>query len=90
VQLGALAGVSKAELQFGFDVMSAETPCAGARLVIAEAPAVVHCAQCAAEFALADPAYPLCPKCGTAAISVVRGKELILLSIEVCDEPAGG
>ena len=43
VQLGALAGVSKAELQFGFDVVSAGTPFAGARLEIEEIAAAVDC-----------------------------------------------
>jgi hydrogenase nickel incorporation protein HypA/HybF len=89
VQLGALAGISKAELRFGFDVVSAGTPLAGARLEIEEIPAVIDCPHCQARFLLADSDYPVCPICGATAVGVVQGKELTLMSIEVRDVAAG-
>ena len=82
VQLGALAGVSKEELLFGFSAVAAETTCAGARLEIAEIPAVIHCSQCGVESVLAEGEYPLCPRCGTPAVQIMQGKELIITSIE--------
>jgi hydrogenase nickel incorporation protein HypA/HybF len=83
VQLGALAGVSKDELLFGFVAMSDGTPCAGALLEVTEMPAVVHCPHCGVDFAVAETEYLLCPTCGTPAILVMQGKELLITSIEV-------
>jgi hydrogenase nickel incorporation protein HypA/HybF len=82
VQLGALAGVSNEELQFGFSAVATETACAAARLEIVEIPAVIHCPQCGVESVLAEGEYPLCPRCGTPAVQVIQGKELIITSIE--------
>lgn len=85
IQLGALAGVSKEELAFGFEAMSEQTPCAGAQLEIEEIPALVHCPQCNLDFAVTDAGFLLCPECGSAAVLVLQGKELLLTSIEVKD-----
>jgi hydrogenase nickel insertion protein HypA len=90
VQLGPLAGVSKAELVFGFDIVAAGTPFADVRLEIEDVPVVISCAQCQAEYTLEPPLFPLaCPTCGTMAVRVVRGKELTLKSFEVSDDAAG-
>lgn len=86
VQLGALAGVSKDELVFGFGAVSPDTPCADAQLEIEEVPAVVHCPQCGIDFSVTDVDHLPCPTCGTPAVLVVQGKELILASIEVQEE----
>ncbi len=86
VQLGALAGVSKDELLFGFEVTAPQTPCEGAYLEIEEVPAVVHCPQCGVNFAVADADDLLCPTCGTPSVLVIQGKELIISSIEIRDE----
>jgi hydrogenase nickel incorporation protein HypA/HybF len=88
VQLGALAGVSKDELLFGFEAVSSETACAGAHLEIDEVPAVVHCPQCGIDFAVTDVQHLLCPICGTPAVLVLQGKELILNSIEAREAEA--
>jgi hydrogenase nickel incorporation protein HypA/HybF len=86
VQLGALAGLSKDELAFGFEVMSKQTPCAEAQLEIEEIPAVVHCSQCGSDYSVADSNRLFCPTCGTPAVLVLQGKELLITSIEVKDE----
>jgi hydrogenase nickel incorporation protein HypA/HybF len=86
VQLGALAGVSKDELLFGFVAMSDGTPCADALLEVTEVPAVVHCPHCGIDFAVADANYLLCPICSSPAVLVMQGKELLITSIEVKDE----
>jgi hydrogenase nickel incorporation protein HypA/HybF len=86
VQLGALAGVSIDELTFGFEVMSQDTPCANAQLEIEEIAGVIHCPACEADFTLAEDDDLLCPHCGTPAVKVIQGKELLLTSIEVYQE----
>lgn len=85
IQLGALAGVSKDELAFGFEVMSKQTPCADARLEIEEMPALVHCPHCDLDFSVIEATQLLCPSCGTPAVLVLQGKELLLTSIEAGD-----
>ena len=62
-----------------------QTPCAGAYLEIEEVPAVVHCPQCGIEFAVADAGNLLCPTCGTPAVLVMQGKELMITAIEVTE-----
>lgn len=83
VRLGPLAGVSKEELAFGFDVVTRGTPFDGASLEIEEVPAVVACDDCGAESQLAEPEPLLCPSCGGTNVRVVQGKELMLQSIEM-------
>jgi hydrogenase nickel incorporation protein HypA/HybF len=86
IQLGALAGVSKEELAFGFEVMSKATPCAGAHLQIEEIAAMAHCPHCDLDFSPEDAGFLLCPRCGTGAVLVLQGKELLISSIEIQDE----
>jgi hydrogenase nickel incorporation protein HypA/HybF len=85
IQLGALAGVSKEELTFGFEVMAKQTSFDGAHLEIEVIPAVVHCPQCGVDFSVADADHLLCPTCATPAGLVMQGKDLLLVSIEVRD-----
>ena len=88
LQLGPLAGVSADELRFGFAVVAAGTPFAGAQLEIVETPVVVYCAECQTESVLPDPVFALfCPLCETTEVQLVHGKELTLESFEVEDEP---
>jgi hydrogenase nickel incorporation protein HypA/HybF len=88
VQLGALAGLSKEELAFGFTLVSTGTPFAGASLEIEELPAVIYCLQCDGNYVVADLPAVTCPACNTANVRVIQGKELILRSIEVSDGAA--
>jgi hydrogenase nickel insertion protein HypA len=89
VGLGPLAGVSKQELEFGFQVVASGTPFAAARLEIEEFPVVVQCPHCQSQYRLDEPSLPLrCPNCASTAVQVLQGKELILKSFEVSDEPA--
>jgi hydrogenase nickel incorporation protein HypA/HybF len=86
VQLGALAGLSRDELAFGFTMVSTGTPFAGARLEIEDLPAVIHCLQCQENYVVADVPDVYCPACNTANVRVIEGKELTLRSIEVSDD----
>lgn len=86
VQLGALAGVSKDELLFGFEAMSPNTLCEGAVLLIEEVPAVVHCPQCGIDFTVANSDELICPSCNTPSVLVMQGKEMIITSLDVLVE----
>lgn len=81
LRVGSLSGVLPDAMRFCFDVVSAGTPLAGARLQIDEPQGVARCRSCAEEFVLAD-LILLCP-CGSADVEVLSGRELMLMSVEV-------
>ena len=81
LKVGPLSGVLPDAMRFCFDVASAGTPLAGARLMIDEPRGRARCRNCGEEFELAD-LILLCP-CGSADVEVLSGRELMLMSVEV-------
>jgi hydrogenase nickel incorporation protein HypA/HybF len=82
VQVGALTAVVPEAMQFCFDLVTEGTPAEGARLDLERCAAAGHCRTCDLDFALPD-AILLCP-CGSADVAVTAGRELRILSMEVC------
>ena len=89
LRLGALAGVVREALEFGFAIAADGTPLAGARLEIAELPVRVFCPRCQAEAELPSIQRFCCPACGLPTAQIVQGRELELAALEYEDEPAG-
>ena len=90
VQHGRLRQVVPDSLGFAFGILSRETVCEGARLVLEEVPARIRCGACEREFELSLPVFR-CLTCGTADVEVISGEELLVDSIEVSaekEEPA--
>ncbi len=81
LRIGPLSGVLPDALRFCFDVASAGTTLAGARLQIDEPQGHGRCRTCGNNFVLTD-MFLLCP-CGSADVEVVSGRELNLVSVEV-------
>ncbi len=81
IVVGALGNVIPDALEFAFDVAGRGTVAEGARLDIVEVPVTVRCNACGAETVLDDFAF-LCTECGSVDVTVLRGKELYLDSIE--------
>ncbi len=81
LKVGSLSGVLPDAMRFCFDVASADTPLAGARLMIDEPQGRARCRDCLDEFELTD-LILLCP-CGSADVEVLSGRELMLMSVEV-------
>ncbi len=81
VVVGALGNVVPEALEFAFDVAGEGTVAAGAELEIVEVPVTVRCNACGAESRLEDFAF-LCPACGSLDVTVLKGNELYLDSIE--------
>ena len=81
VVVGALGNVVPEALEFAFDVAGEGTIAAGAELEIVEVPVTVRCNACSAESRLEDFAF-LCPACGSLDVTVLKGNELYLDSIE--------
>ena len=82
LRLGALSGVVKEALLFGFEIATADTPLAGAKLIIEEVPVQVYCAQCAAPALLPDMQHFCCPRCHTPTSQILAGRELELVALE--------
>jgi hydrogenase nickel incorporation protein HypA/HybF len=81
LRVGTLSGVLPDAMRFCFDVVSAGTPLAGARLWIDEPRGLARCRTCQGEFELPD-LILLCP-CGSADVESLGGRELMLMSVEV-------
>jgi len=86
LKVGALSGVVSEALMFSFDVAAAGSPLEGARLDIEEIPVAAFCEACGGERTLRNPHHLQCPSCGAPASTVVRGRELELVALEVIDD----
>lgn len=88
LRLGVLSGVVKDALLFGFEIATADTPLAGARLVIEEVPVQIYCALCDAPATLPDTQHLCCPRCTTPTNQILAGRELELVALEYEQQPA--
>jgi hydrogenase nickel incorporation protein HypA/HybF len=82
LQVGELAGVELEALRFAFPVVMAGTIAAAAELRIEREAAECHCSLCDAPFPAPDGCCD-CPRCGTISRSLLRGRDLRLLALEV-------
>ena len=82
LRVGALSGVVPEALRFAFDAMKEKYSAAAAELEIENVPAAGWCADCAAEFAVAEINYE-CPRCHRPSGELRRGKEMELASLEI-------
>jgi hydrogenase nickel incorporation protein HypA/HybF len=85
VAVGKLSGIEPDAMRFCFELVTNQTSLEGATLDIDEPPGRAHCRTCEQDFVLPD-LILLCP-CGSADVSVVSGRELTIISVDVV--PAG-
>ena len=83
LKLGPLSGVVKSALASAYDLAREGTALAAAELVVAEVPVVAYCPACEAERTLAWPVEFCCPDCGTPTPTVVTGRELEVVALEI-------
>lgn len=88
LRLGQLSGVVKAALMFSYDLASEGTPLQGSRLEIDEVPATIFCRECGEEQKLGSIQNFCCPVCGLASSEIVRGRELMIVGLELENEYA--
>lgn len=81
LQIGKLSGIVPDSVRFCFELVTADTPLAGAVLEIDEPLGRGHCRSCGEDFELRD-LILLCP-CGSADVELVAGAELAVKSVEV-------
>ncbi len=83
LELGALSGVVKDALLFGFDIAIKGTLLEGARLNIVEKPVVIFCDVCAEERTLESIQRFRCPMCDTPSAQIRGGRELDIVALEI-------
>lgn len=83
VVVGDLSSMIDESVQFYFDLLSRDTPAAGAALHVRREPAIVTCVDCGASYDVTPPLLPACERCGGHGIRVTGGREFYVESIEV-------
>ena len=83
--IGRLSSIVDDSVQFYWDIISADTICAGSTLHFQRTPARMHCMDCSHEYTFDGEMIP-CPNCGSLVARVVSGEEFRLDSIEVESE----
>jgi hydrogenase nickel incorporation protein HypA/HybF len=84
LKVGRLTAVVPESLRFCFNIASSDTPLAGASLQIEETPVVVECGECGAETTIEHLPFA-CSECGSGKVTIVSGRELDVLSIELAE-----
>lgn len=65
-------------LRCSFDLLTVGTICEGAKLVIEERDAVIHCNQCGSDITIHDFSIEKCPNCNHTDVKVIQGNELMI------------
>ncbi len=83
VRVGALSGIAPDALLFSWELATEDSIAAGSALRIETVPLAVFCERCAAEREPRAATGLICPDCGSACATIVRGRELQLVAMEV-------
>lgn len=82
LEVGDLAGVEIAALEFSFDIVCRGTLAEGSRLEIVRLPATAWCLHCEREVIIKQRMAP-CPECGGYQLQVTAGEDLRIKELEV-------
>ncbi len=82
LRVGRMTAVVPSNLVFMFEVISRETPVAGAILEIEDVPVTCRCSSCGVVSEL-DAPFPECPACAACNVEILSGRELVIDSLEV-------
>ncbi len=83
LKIGRLSGVASSALLFAWDMARVDTVAAEAQLLIEDIAVIVYCGKCQAEREPLDGAGLTCGTCGTRTESIVHGRELEFVAMEV-------
>ncbi len=83
--IGRLSGVHSDSIRMAFQLLSPGTVVEGAELRIDEPPAELVCRDCQARLPIRELTRS-CPRCGSNAILIQGGQQLLLQSIDVDDD----
>lgn len=83
LRLGLLSGVVKEALLSSYEIACAATSLEGSQLVIEEIPVEVFCPKCKVPRLLHSIQSFCCPACGIPTPTLLRGKELEVVALEI-------
>ncbi len=83
LKVGVFSGVDRDALLFAWQLACEGTPLEQCRLEIETIPLVLHCAVCLEDCAPPSLYQLCCPKCETPSETIVTGRELEVVSLEV-------
>jgi hydrogenase nickel incorporation protein HypA/HybF len=84
LKIGKLSAVVPESLRFCFEVVSKDTPLAGAELAIEETPVLARCKTCDERWTIEEPVF-ICRACGGGELEILSGRELDIVSIEIAE-----
>ena len=83
LRIGRMSGIVRDALLFSWDLARADTLASDAELHIDDVPVTVWCPRCDAERGVREGEGLTCEVCGAIAPTIVRGRELELVAMEV-------
>lgn len=83
LKVGVFSGVDRDALLFSWGLACEGTPLERARLDIETVPLVIHCTVCGQDRNPPSHYQIYCPKCETPSETIVSGRELEVVSLEV-------
>ena len=83
LRLGKLSGVVKEALLSSYEMACEATLLAGSQLLIEEIPVEVFCPECQVPRMVQSIQWFCCPECGTPTPTVLHGKELEVVALEL-------
>jgi len=84
VRIGKLAAVVEDSLRFCLEIISENTPLAGAVLIVEEVPVGLLCRECGHEWTVDTPLFR-CPACNGGNVKVLSGRELEISTLELAE-----
>jgi hydrogenase nickel incorporation protein HypA/HybF len=85
LRLGQLSGVVKQALLSSYEMACATTLLEGSQLLIEEVPVEVFCPKCELPRLVTSIQWFCCPECGTPTPTVLHGKELEVVALEMTE-----
>lgn len=83
LRVGRLSGIARDALSFAWDLARVDTVASNAELHIEDVDVVLFCPRCEQERAPLEGGGLVCGVCGALAPSIVHGRELELVALEV-------
>jgi len=83
LRLGGLSGIVKEALLSSYEMACMDTPLQGSKLLIEEVPIEVFCPHCEVPRRVNSHQWFCCPECGTPTPTVLRGRELEVVALEI-------
>ena len=85
LRLGQLSGVVKQALLSSYEMACESTLLEGSQLLIEEIPVEVFCPKCEQPRLVDSIQWFCCPECGTPTPTVLHGKELEVVALELAE-----